>query len=269
MAIDFPRSLPCPQTETVTPFDRGQRSDDRRPREARALSLDRLALVRATWPPLSPEQAETFYSFWKEDLFDGGAWFNAIWPLPQGKVPAVFKFLEQPRWRFVPGGRWRVEALLEQRGRTLQVNEPTPVTPTVEIAWRDPVNGGSGGALLRANSGVGDCSDFVGGGITTLYAGIVGYTAEAYTWSIASWTPTDGGASPTIEDLGGGNVAVYWQNSLGPEAAPPPIYDASIGELVLTCEIDGVTLGAGERLTAVTTPDLVDYYANIAWGPEP
>lgn len=117
MALDFPTSLPCPQTETVTPFDRGQRSSEDRPREARALSLDRLAIVRATWPPLSPEDAATFYAFWKDDLFDGGAWFNATWPLPQGKVPAVFKFVQQPRFRFVPGGRWRVEAVLEQRGR--------------------------------------------------------------------------------------------------------------------------------------------------------
>ena len=46
MALDFPTSLPCPQTELVTPFDRAQRSDERRPRDARALSLDRLAVVR-------------------------------------------------------------------------------------------------------------------------------------------------------------------------------------------------------------------------------
>lgn len=127
MPIDFPLTLPCPQTETVTPFDRGQRSNEDRPREERALSLDRLALVRATWPPLSPTDSAAFYTFWREDLFDGGAWFNATWPLPQGKVPAVFKFVEQPRWNFVPGGRWRIEALLEQRGRGLPVNPAAPV----------------------------------------------------------------------------------------------------------------------------------------------
>lgn len=127
MALDYPASLPCPQTATVTPFDRGQRSNEDRPREARALSLDRLALVRATWPPMRHAEASRFYSFWKEELFDGGAWFNATWPLPQGKVPAVFKFAEQPRWRFVPGGLWQIEALLEQRGRGLPVNEAAPV----------------------------------------------------------------------------------------------------------------------------------------------
>jgi len=117
MALDFPTSLPCPQTELVTPFDRAQRSDDRRPRDTRALSLDRLAVVRASWPPLALADAAALYSFWETDLLDGGAWFNATWPLPQGRVPAVFKFISQPRFKFVPGGRWSVDAVLEQRGR--------------------------------------------------------------------------------------------------------------------------------------------------------
>jgi hypothetical protein len=121
MAINYPLELRVPQTENVTPFDRAQYSDRDRPREARALSLDRLAIVRATWQPLSPAHAEIFYSWWKTDLYEGGAWFNATWPLPQGFVPAVFRFIEQPRWRFVPGGRWRIEAVLEQRGRGLSV----------------------------------------------------------------------------------------------------------------------------------------------------
>ncbi len=131
MALDFPTSLPCPQTELVTPFDRAQRSDDRRPRDARALSLDRLAVVRASWPPLAPADAATLYSFWETDLLDGGAWFNATWPLPQGRVPAVFKFISQPRFRFVPGGRWRVDAVLEQRGRGQSViGGPAPIVPS-------------------------------------------------------------------------------------------------------------------------------------------
>lgn len=121
MALDYPTTLPCPQTLAATPFERWQPSDPNRPREARALSTDRLAVVRVTWPPLSPAEAAILQAFWKDDLRDGGAWFNATWPLPQGRVPAVFRFIEQPRWRLVPGGRWRVEAVLEQRGRTLSV----------------------------------------------------------------------------------------------------------------------------------------------------
>lgn len=121
MATDYPTTLPVPQTETVTPFDRAQYSNRDRPREARALSLDRLAVVRATWPPLSPAEAAIFEAWWRVDIYQGGAWFNATWPLPQGSVPAVFRFIEQPRWRFVPGGRWRLEGLLEQRGRGLSV----------------------------------------------------------------------------------------------------------------------------------------------------
>lgn len=125
MAIDYPLSLPVPQTMLVTPMDRAARSDPDRPREARALSRDRLDIVRATWPPLSPEQAAVFQGFWRDDIYQGGAWFNASWPLPQGTVPAVYKFIQQPRWRFVPGGMWRIEALLEKRGRTLRVVDGT------------------------------------------------------------------------------------------------------------------------------------------------
>ncbi len=268
MALDYPLTLPCPQTATVTPFDRGQRSNEERPREARALSLDRLALLRATWPPLSPADSERFYTFWKDELFDGGAWFNATWPLPQGKVPAVFKFVEQPRWRFVPGGRWRIEALLEQRGATLPVQPAAPVSEPVELAWYSPVNGGTGGSLSRGNSGSGDCSDFVGGGITLLYASITGYDGQTVEWSIAEWNTLDGGASPILTDLGSGSVEVAWQN-FGGEETPPPIYDAAIGELILTATIDGVPVAVGDRLVATTTPDLIDGYANIAWGPEP
>ncbi|MBP7621055.1 MAG: hypothetical protein KA745_08825 [Gemmatimonadales bacterium] len=121
MATDYPAGLRVPQTENVTPFDRSQTSNHDRPRESRALSLDRLAVVRATWPPFSPAEAAIFEQWWRVDLYDGGAWFNATWPLPQGRVPAVFRFIEQPRWRFVPGGRWRIEGVLEQRGRGLTV----------------------------------------------------------------------------------------------------------------------------------------------------
>ena len=121
MATDYPSGLRVPQTENVTPFDRSQPSDRDRPRESRALSLDRLAVVRATWPPFSPAEAAIFEQWWRVQLYEGGAWFNATWPLPQGRVPAVFRFIEQPRWRFVPGGRWRIEAVLEQRGRGLTV----------------------------------------------------------------------------------------------------------------------------------------------------
>lgn len=121
MATDYPSGLRVPQTENVTPFDRSQPSDRDRPRESRALSLDRLAVVRATWPPFTPAEAAIFEQWWRVQLYEGGAWFNATWPLPQGRVPAVFRFIEQPRWRFVPGGLWRVEAVLEQRGRGLTV----------------------------------------------------------------------------------------------------------------------------------------------------
>lgn len=262
MPLTYPATLPVPQTELVTPFNRAQYSDPDRPREARALSLDRLSLVRATWPPLSPTQAAVFQSFWREDLLDGGAWFNAEWPLPQGVVPSVFRFIQQPRWRFVPGGRWRIEALLERRGRTVQVE---PGAPAVEsgIAWFDPILSNSG-TLAHANSGTGLVSDFLPGSpVTTLFAGMIGWVDETLVWSIVSWTSGDGHPSPTIADSTGRWVQIQWQNTYG---GAPPVGDASIGTLLLTASINGVPVPDGERLIAVSSP-AIDY-PSIAWGPE-
>lgn len=266
MALDYPLSLPCPQTLLATPFDRAQFSDPDRPRDARALSKDRLAVIRVTWPPLSPDEAAVFQAFWKDDLLDGGAWFNATWPLPQGRVPAVFRFIEQPRWRFVPGGRWRIEAVLEQRGRTVEVSEPEPDVSVVEIGWYSPIATSPifGSTVAHANNGTAQTSFAEGFVSDHLYAGLVGWTDETVVWSIVSWTSGDGHPSPVIADSADGWVHLNWSNTYGGEL---PILDASIGTLVLTATVDGTPIAIGERLIAVTTPVEFDY-PSIAWGPE-
>lgn len=264
MPLDYPTTLPCPQTEFLTPFERAQYSDPDRPRQARALSLDRLAILRATWPPLSPAEAAEFQEFWRTDLLDGGAWFNATWPLPQGKVPAVFRFIQQPRWRFVPGGRWRVEAVLEQRGRTVVVEPGAPAPTTREIGWYSPPTSNAGG-LAHANNGTGELSDFAVSPVTQLYAGLIGWTSETVVWSIVNWTSGSGHPSPTIADSADGWVMIQWENTYG---GGPPIADGSLGTLLLTASVDGTPIAAGERLIAVATPPTGDY-PTIAWGPEP
>ncbi len=261
MATDYPTALRVPQTENVTPFERAQLSDADRPRDARALSLDRLAIVRATWAPLSPAEAEIFRTWWKDEIYEGGAWFNATWPLPQGMVPAVFRFIEQPRWRFVPGGRWRVEAVLEQRGRGEPVIDGSTQSDR-EIAWFDPINDPVFGALLHSNSGTGVCDSFAPSPVLTLFAGLIGWTSETIVWSLI-WTSVED-ASPIISFSGDNYVQIDW---VAVDGSTFPVSPASIGELIVTATVDGTPIAVGQRLVAVTTPPTVDY-PDIAWGPE-
>jgi len=65
---------------------------------------------------LTTAQFETLMEWWRGNLEYGGAWFVATWPTPQGAVPIVRKFTQQPRRTFLAGGFWRVTAALEVRG---------------------------------------------------------------------------------------------------------------------------------------------------------
>jgi hypothetical protein len=261
MATDYPSTLPVPQTANITPFERAQLSNADRPREARALSTDRLATVRATWPPLSPADAAVFRAWWKDEIYEGGAWFNATWPLPQGTVEAVFRFIQQPRWRFVPGGRWRIEAVMELRGRTQPVIDGS-VGSGREIAWFDPINDPVTGALLHSNSGTGVCDSFAPGPVVTLFAGLIGWVGETLSWSLI-WDSVED-ASPIIAGAFDNYVQIDW---VAVDGSTFPVSPASIGSLIVTTTVDGTPIAVGQRLIAVTTPPTGDY-PDIAWGPE-
>jgi len=120
--ISYPESLPCPQSSNVTAAERRMLSSAERPRDASPLQRDRLSYERVTWPPLTTTQSAALLAWWKDTLIYGGSWFAAAWPSPRGSVTQVRKFLEQPKWDFVPGGFWRLSATIEVRGIGL---EPT------------------------------------------------------------------------------------------------------------------------------------------------
>lgn len=143
--------------------------------------------------------------------------------------------------------------------------DPVPTGTGEAIGWANPVTGST--SIAHANSGTGFASDFTPSGVTTLYAGVVGYTGQIVTWSIASWTSALGDASPSITDEGDGIVRVSWPNADGDIVAPPPVFDPSVGTLILTATIDGTPVPVGERLVVTVTPIVLDY-APIAWGPE-
>lgn len=263
MAINYPATLPVPQTSVITPFERRALSNADAPLEARAASRDRLQFERVTWT-LTDAQSEIFRAWWKTDLTDGAAWFNAAWPVLEGIVERQHCFRTQPAYAFIPGGFWKVSAVLEIRGRGRPVAEGLPSVGGDAIAWFDPVDGAFG-TLARANSG--SAPSYGIGAITGLYAGLVGWTGQVLSWSLASWTSIDAHASPFIVDAADAWVQISWNNKTGWDPDFPFTYDASIGELIVTASIDGVPVATGERLIAISTPPTIDY-PDIAWSPE-
>ena len=134
MPIDYPAGLPIPQTSVITPLERRAMSDPEMPREARAQSRDRLQFERATWV-LTDLQVELFRSWWETDLRNGGAWFNAVFPVPEGLVEKQHCFRTQPSFGFIPGGFWKVSAILEVRGRGRPVEPGLPSTAPPSTPW--------------------------------------------------------------------------------------------------------------------------------------
>lgn len=261
MAIDYPAALPVPQTSVITPLERRALSNPDAPLEGRAASRDRLQFERVTWT-LSDAQVEIFRAWWKTDLTDGGAWFNASWPVLEGIVERQHAFRTQPAYAFIPGGFWKVSALLEIRGRSRPVAEGIPGEGSSEIAWFDPIDDSITGTLLHSNSGSGPCDSFAPGAVLTLYAGLIGWTDQVIEWSIL-WDSVED-ASPIIDGAFDNYVRIVW---VAVDGSTFPVSPASIGSLIVTATVNGTPIAVGQRLVAVTTPPTIDY-PNIAWGPE-
>lgn len=130
------------------------------------------------------------------------------------------------------------------------------------IAWFNPIGDRVTGTLDHANAGTGDCASAAPSPVIELFAGVIGWTNETVVWSIIWNSPED--ASPVIAASAAGWVQISWVNLDG---TPAPITGASIGDLTLTCTINGVPIDVGQRLLAITTPP-GGLYPQIAWGPE-
>lgn len=124
----YPSTLPAPSALVHAPRDRRRLSDPARPREANALQIDRAAIEKATFPPMTPAQYAAFREWWDSDLVKGGRWFVATWPSPRGPIEIVRRFVEPPAWSFVPGGFFQLSATFEVRGAgLLPVRNPETV----------------------------------------------------------------------------------------------------------------------------------------------
>lgn len=135
------------------------------------------------------------------------------------------------------------------------------------IGWLEAIDS-SGGTAAHANNGTGWLN--LNGDNPPpvvnrdLWAGIVGYTTGTILWSV-SWTPVGSDPAPTLVDATVNPVNVNWPRK-------PPGSDAwsgVIGELILTCTVDGTPVSVGERLVMTSSDDGFDSYAQVAWGPEP
>jgi hypothetical protein len=117
MSYAYPSTLPRPLQASFTPAPRLRRSDlpglaqqAGRERDFRGTQTVGLLFTSA--------EAQTFKSWHKVDLRDGGLLWHAAWPLPPGwEAAAVRKFTKPLAWQPQEGGLWRVAFECEVLGR--------------------------------------------------------------------------------------------------------------------------------------------------------
>jgi len=117
LPVVYPDTLPHPLVGQFTPGER--RAVNRE--VMRPISRDR-AGVRSVAFIFTPAQAREFRDWYVDWVTVGGGFFAAPWPMPWGRGPHVFRFVEPPSWQLVGGGLdgqgyWRVTADVELRGR--------------------------------------------------------------------------------------------------------------------------------------------------------
>lgn len=119
MPAAYPNTLPCPQYLRSTSAERRLLSDQPA-QQARAISLERLAVESVSWT-LTDLQAAIFADWYDIELDAGGAWFTATWPTPQGRLVTQWhRFTDAPlRWDFIPGGFWTVAGECEVQPRPI------------------------------------------------------------------------------------------------------------------------------------------------------
>lgn len=116
-AIVYPTSLPGPSVAPIQSAERRNVSPLDGPRATAVGQRDRLATQQVAFV-FTFAEAAVFRAWWKDTLVYGGAWFAATWPLPQGLIVGVRKFLGTPKWsEYLPNVGWRVMAVCEVRAR--------------------------------------------------------------------------------------------------------------------------------------------------------
>ena len=156
-AISYPSTLPGPSVATIQSEERRLLGDGEGAKQTRPMQRDGLALQQLTFTFGTFEQCEIFRLWWKDTLTYGGAWFASAWPLPQGMVTGVRRFVSPPKWAYLPAAGWRVTAECQVRGQGALPNLAAP-----SLSFTSRVMGGaivlswsSGGATSLSLSTIG------------------------------------------------------------------------------------------------------------------
>lgn len=121
LPVVYPPELPGPTSAPLTPTERRLRSEIPGPMQLRGVQRDFHGVQRLQFV-FTADQARKFREWWEIDLYRGGMWFSADWPLPWARKGNVYRFRSAPSWEFIPGGPRgrgvrRLSIEVEVRGR--------------------------------------------------------------------------------------------------------------------------------------------------------
>lgn len=114
----YPTSLPAPAALSFVSRERRLLQPvDPLVNNARQFQRDDVPNVQAVFR-LTEAQSESWSDFYETDLQQGGAWFTANWPLPQGRGYANWRMVGGPAWSLLDGaGQWAVTVQFEVQQR--------------------------------------------------------------------------------------------------------------------------------------------------------
>lgn len=185
LPVVYPDTLPHPEVGQFTPRER--RAINRE--FMRPISRDR-AGARSVAFTFTPAQAREFREWYQEWVTMGGGMFAASWPMPWGRGPHVFRFVEPPTWQLIGGGidgqgYWRVTADVELRGRG-EVPELEVFTVTSKpypYFFTDAIRGAPSFKKLRFEPDFLDALDgrsaILSGDLRSIYQAYDGWEPEA------------------------------------------------------------------------------------------
>ena len=112
--VHYPDDLPCPQPDTdLVPKERRYISDIGDVKKYRRFQRDYQATRNRVSFVFSPEEGQRFCEWYKNAIFDGGAWFYADWPVLSGESPLAHRFITRPVFTFLSAGYVKVTAQIE------------------------------------------------------------------------------------------------------------------------------------------------------------
>ncbi len=115
-AIVYPTELPGPGDCALTPDERRRvPSIDGGPFDTADGQTDFLATQTHTFV-LTDAEFDAWWTWWKNTLIFGGAWFAAAWPHPAGAVTAARQFITAPTVEALGNGRRRITIQSQLRG---------------------------------------------------------------------------------------------------------------------------------------------------------